>query len=160
MTNDINDSRPETEAHINKVRGIIATIMLELSKRYQSHDASKLEEPEKPYFDKATSKLKGLSYGSEEYKQALRDIRPALDHHYSNNSHHPEHFNKDGISGMTLIDLVEMFCDWCAASHRHEDGDIFKSISSNSKRFGYDAVLAKILENIAKKYNIGKSSND
>ena len=44
---------------------------------------------EKELFDKWTPILKTLEYGSEEYKDSLKNLKVALDHHYENNSHHP-----------------------------------------------------------------------
>ena len=32
-----------------------------------------------------------LTYGSDEYKACLTEMKPALDHHYAANRHHPEH---------------------------------------------------------------------
>lgn len=63
-----------------------------------------------------------------------------------NNSHHPE-FYENGICGMNLLDLVEMLCDWKAATLRHNDGDIRRSIEINQKRFGYSDELKQILLN-------------
>ena len=48
---------------------------------------------------------------------------------------------------MNLVDLIEMICDWKAASERHADGDIYKSIEINQKRFGYSDELKQILKN-------------
>lgn len=76
-------------------------------------------------------------------------MKPFLDHHYENNPHHPEHFSA-GILNMTLVDLVEMFCDWVAATERHDDGDIFVSISKNQTRFKMSPQVAVILENTAR----------
>ena len=45
---------------------------------------------------------------------------------------------------MNLMQLVEMICDWYAASQRHEDGDIYKSIEINQERFGYSDELKSI----------------
>ena len=67
-------------------------------------------------------------------KSFLEALKPALDIHYANNRHHPEHFPK-GIRGMDLLDLLEMICDWKASSERHADGNIFNSIEVNQKRF-------------------------
>jgi len=76
----------------------------------------------------------------------LAELKPALDHHYSHNSHHPEHY-ENGIDDFTLADLVEMFFDWKAASERHNDGDVLKSIEINKQRFGLSEQLCKIFEN-------------
>jgi hypothetical protein len=72
------------------------TGMLEL--RGVEHDRSKLEAPEVDLFDEYTPKLAGCAYGSGEYWQFLKSLKPALDHHYAENRHHPEHF-EDGVRG-------------------------------------------------------------
>jgi hypothetical protein len=110
------------------------------------HDASKLEPPEKELFDKFTPKLKDTTYGSDEYKGYLAELQVALDHHYAANRHHPEHF-EGGINDMTLMDVVEMLMDWWAATERHADGDIYKSLEHNRERFNIDPQLASILKN-------------
>ena len=48
---------------------------------------------------------------------------------------------------MDLLDLVEMFCDWKAASLRHKDGDFAASLQINKERFGISDQLMAILEN-------------
>jgi hypothetical protein len=50
------------------------------------------------------------------------------------------------VDGMSLLDLVEMFCDWKAATERHADGSIEKSIQINKKRFELSDQLVSILE--------------
>ena len=52
---------------------------------------------------------------------------------------------------MTLVDLVEMFCDWIASCTRHDNGNPFDSIVINKERFGYDDVMAQILANTVTK---------
>lgn len=143
------DSAKDTLLHIKRVNELLLCFAKELMDRAIRHDSSKLEEPEKYLFDKMTPKLKGLTYGSEEYKKSLDELKPALDHHYANNSHHPEYY-ESGINDFTLIDLIEMFLDWKAASERHEDGDIFRSIEINKKRFEISDQLVHILNNTAK----------
>lgn len=140
------DSTPDTLAHIAEVQALLWAFADALDLRATKHDQSKLSDPEKEAFDVATPKLKAMTYGSDEYKQALADLGPALQHHYEANSHHPEH-NPNGINGMGMIDLVEMFCDWIAATKRHADGDIHRSIELNQKRFGYDDGIRMLLAN-------------
>lgn len=50
---------------------------------------------------------------------------------------------------MNLVDIIEMFCDWKAASERQLNGNILKSIETNQDRFGYSRDLGKIMENTA-----------
>jgi len=142
------DSTADTLTHIRNVQGKLNAVAIELTIRGEEHDESKLLPPEKAIFDEYTPKLKNSTYGSDEYKEFLSGMGEALKHHYENNRHHPEHF-LNGINGMTLIDLIEMFCDWKCASERHADGDIYKSIEINSKRFNLDEQLKKILINTA-----------
>lgn len=188
----VSDSRPSTIEHIEIVRGFLRKVIEDLEARARDHDRSKLESPEREIFDEFTPKLAGCTYGTEEYKGYLAAMRPALDHHYAANSHHPEHYRwhcpicelqiddsaweaapqgpnesgvrycphccragmiyeselmlapELGINGMSLLDLVEMLCDWKAATLRHRDGDIRRSIEINQQRFGYSDELKRI----------------
>jgi len=149
------DSKSDTLAHQNAVRGNLAKVMGKLRARGMVHDVSKLISPEKEVFDEVTPRLKALTYGSAEYKESLKEMGVALKHHYEHNSHHPEYF-EDGILGFSIIDLIEMFCDWCAATERHADGDIFKSIKINKERFQYGDVLEAIFKNTASRLDMGK----
>lgn len=192
------DSTQDTREHVSRVRALLTWIRNLLIARGNVHDASKFESPEKEIFDEVTPKLRDLTYGSEAYKAQLAAMKPALDHHYAANSHHPEHFrwhcpicqwqgndaaHKDapqgpndsgdrycprccsngmlyesqlmlkpelGVNGMTLLDLVEMFCDWKAATERHKDGSLKRSIEINRERFNLSPQLAAILENTRK----------
>ena len=143
------DSRPETWEHIHTVQRHLLDFAARLTRRGHAHDQSKLVKPELALFDEATPKLKDLEYGSEEYKQALAELKPALDHHYAKNSHHPEHY-PEGVDEMTLMDIVEMFCDWKAATERMHDGNIRQSLDHNRKRFNISDQLNKIFENTVK----------
>ena len=124
-----------------------------LLKRGLVHDLSKYGKIEEPYFRKTWLKLKYLTYGSEEYKKALQELEPALKHHYEVNSHHPEHYGK-GYANMSVFDKVELICDWKAATRRHINGDIGKSIYSNADRFKYDRIEIDNLLRAAEELNI------
>jgi len=101
------DSTEETQKHINRVQELIGIMCDKLIERGYNHDGSKLLEPEKQGFDDMTHKLSSTTYDSDEYKQMLIDLKPTLDHHYSNNSHHPQYY-ENGIDGMNLLDVFEM----------------------------------------------------
>ncbi len=119
-----------------------------LASRATVHDLSKLEEPEKSAFDRLKAlSLSGMAYGSEEYRACLRAEKPAIQHHYKANSHHPEFYEK-GVDAMSLFDVLEMLMDWKAATERMKDGgDIRKSIEINTERFKLSPQLAAILHN-------------
>ena len=142
------DSTGATKEHQQKVEELLTAIIRELKDRALLHDASKLQDPEKTIFDEYTPKLAGCTYGSEEYKGYLAEMDVALRHHYKENRHHPEHFHgKYGIGNMNLIDVIEMICDWKAASECHADGAIYRSLEINRKRFGMSDQLVSILKN-------------
>lgn len=189
------DSRKDTKEHIGEVRKLLAAVIKDLDQRMYDHDLSKLESPEKEIFDEFTPKLKATTYGSDEYKSFLAQMKIGLDHHYAANSHHPEHYRwrcgvcerrctdaewegapqgpndsglrycpdccrcgmlyeaylvaevDKGLYGMSLLDVIEMLVDWWAATKRHHDGDIRRSIKINQARFGYSDELKQIFLN-------------
>ena len=148
-TMTIAECQVETQKHIEAVRKYIRFMIDKIDNRGVKHDASKLETPEVELFAEHTLQLAHLTYGSEEYKDSLEKLKPALDHHYAANRHHPEHF-VNGINDMTLIDLIEMFCDWKASTLRHNDGNLLKSIEMNAERFRMDGQLKEIFMNTAR----------
>lgn len=173
------DSKSETTAHILRVRELLYIVQNKLEQRGFKHDQSKLESPEKEGFDEVTGALRWLTYGSDEYKAQLDKLKLILAHHYAHNSHHPEHFqvlecnicferfpsdyskncercgngqftSRPDIGGMSLLDIMEMFCDWKAATERHADGSLAKSIEINAVRFQMESQLISIFRNTRK----------
>jgi hypothetical protein len=138
----------ETWRHINRVQQLLGGAIHELLRRSVVHDQSKLVPPEVGVFAECTTRLRGLTYGGDEYKACLAEMKPALDNHYAKNSHHPEHYS-EGVEGMDLLDLLEMLCDWKAATERHADGSLTKSLEINTTRFNLSPQLRRILENTA-----------
>lgn len=139
----------ETQKHIENVRKYIRFMIDKMDMRGVKHDASKLESPEVEIFAELTPKLAETTYGSEEYNNFIERLKPALEHHYASNRHHPEHF-VNGINDMTLIDIIEMFCDWKASTLRQHDGNLLKSIEQNAERFNIDGQLKQIFVNTAR----------
>lgn len=127
---------------------LLQTASKELLDRGNVHDNSKLYSPEKEEFDRLTPILKQLTFGSEEYNNSLKELNKTLEHHYYVNSHHPQHY-KNGINGMNLFDIIEMFMDWKAASERTNNGDIRVSIQYNQKRFEISEQLSQVFQNTA-----------
>lgn len=54
------------------------------------------------------------------------------------------------LMDMSLVDILEMLCDWKAASLRHNNGDIYESINFNAKRFRMSDTMRQILINTAR----------
>lgn len=145
------DSSTDTLLHIKRVNELLIRFAKDLMYRAICHDSSKLQEPEKSEFDRLTPILKQLEYGSPEYKASLGELQGALAHHYAKNSHHPEHY-ENGVDGMDLLDIVEMFMDWKAATERTKDGNLSKSIRFNKTRFQMSEQLVSIFENTVRNY--------
>lgn len=145
------DSTADTLKHSMRVGSLMAPMIAELTWRAFEHDLSKTEDPELAVFNEYGPKLKDTTYGSEEYRRYLAEMQAGLDHHYAVNRHHPEHFT-DRMDGMTLVDLIEMLADWKAATERHADGDLSRSLDVQRHRFRMSDQVAKILENTARYY--------
>ena len=143
------DSTKDTQDHIDKVRVRLQEVCIALTVRAVYHDMSKLAEPEKSGYDQLNAKLQDIVYGSDEYRAALAEAKPVIEHHYAANTHHPEHY-ENGIAGMSLLDAIEMLADWKAASERTKQGSIAQSLEHNQKRFGIDPQLAAVLVNTVK----------
>jgi hypothetical protein len=139
----------DTAKHIARVGALMADAIGNLAQRSAAHDLSKYGPEEWPTFARITHDLRGLSYGSEEYRAQLRAHRPAIEHHQTTNSHHPE-YHDNGVAGMSLFDLIEMLCDWKAAGERHDDGSISRSIETNTERFDLSPQLVSILDSTAR----------
>lgn len=137
----------DTWEHIHEVRKNIHKIQVLLGDRAIKHDLTKMmDNIECAIFAESTDKLKGLEYGTQEYKDNLVTIEPAIAQHHKANRHHPE-FHKDGIDGMNLVDIMEMICDWKAATLRSKDGNIYYSLEVQRERFEISDQLMNIFKN-------------
>ena len=63
------------------------------------------------------------------------------------------------LSQMTLVDLIEMICDWSASTMRYKEGNLLKSISFNTERFDISPDLASILRNTAELFELLPEQN-
>lgn len=146
------DSTVDAKKHIAAIQRLFNNVIIpELEKRKESHDESKFKSPERETYDKYIPLLKETKYGSDEYYEVRKKMeQEGLKHHYEANRHHPEHF-PGGINDMTLIDVVEMFCDWYAASLNSDTG--FKSgLKNNKNKFHMSEQLYQIFLNTYKEY--------
>lgn len=135
----------DTINHVKAVQYFMEQVVVELVKRARVHDGSKLNPPEWDGYAQMIAELKGLEYNSPAYRVVLQGHSDVVRHHYQANDHHPEHF-AEGIAEMNLIQIVEMFCDWKAASMRNS-GTLVDSLESSCNRFGIDGLLGKIFVN-------------
>jgi hypothetical protein len=139
----------ETIKHIHRVRHFMCLTIQELDRRAREHDQSKLESPEAEIYGEHYPKLAKCEYMSPEYKESIEHVRPAIEHHYKLNRHHPE-FHPEGVNSMNFADMVEMLADWRAASERNPGGNLIASIQKNAARYGLSPQLVRIMENTAR----------
>ena len=144
------DSTIGTKRHIQAVIEIGVVLLDKLIIRLHNHDRSKLAEPELSILNENVAPPSGYTTGG--LKTPNDKLSEFKAHHYSINRHHPEH-HENGIDGMTLIDLLEMFVDWQASVMRSQDGNIYNSIQYNVKRFNISPQLTRILMNTALEFD-------
>jgi len=127
----------------------------EVMTRGNHHDLSKYEPEEFPLYAALIDEFETHFYGSEGYNKAKEAIKPATEHHFKYNRHHPEHF-PNGIEGMNLVDLLEMLCDWKSATENHPQhpGDLNNSFAMAKKKYNISPQLEQILYNTAKDFGM------
>ena len=88
------DSSIDAHYHIYNIQWVWANLVRPaLDVRFDVHDQSKLESPEKECYDKYIPLLKKYKYGTPEYNQVREAMRKeGMAHHIEVNRHHPEHF--------------------------------------------------------------------
>jgi len=147
------DFDSDISSHIENVKKKMMTISGSIWDRGIHHDESKLHDPEYSAYKEFTPKLADIAYQSPEYKLITHDpeFRSAIDHHKSINPHHPEYY-EDGVNGMDLIDVVEMLCDWKAASERHKNASWEDGFKINCEKYNIGPQLSKILWNTYQRY--------
>jgi hypothetical protein len=144
-----NESVEVTRKHIRRVGGLLIDFSNVLMQRALDHDRSKFTPEEQGPLDemqRLVNEQGQVPFGSPEYEERKKILAPMLKHHYENNSHHPEHYS-DGVNGMDLYDIVEMFNDWKAASERGEESQM--SITQACERYEVSPQLEKIFKNTA-----------
>jgi len=133
-----------TNKHKADVSAIMSKMIEALTSRMKRHDDSKLTEPEMSGFIKIAPELNGgkkISIDSQEYKDSIKIS--AVEEHYKNNDHHPEHF-ENGVEDMNLMQVTEMVADWISASKRY-DGVV--NLEYQTERFKLDKQLMAIISN-------------
>jgi hypothetical protein len=142
------DSTADTLRHIARVQELLTAFAAELIRRGEVHDQSKLGPMEKPARD-ANPPDYDRRFG-EPFHVSDQEWA-AFNHHVSINSHHPEHFGDRGVSGMDLLDLIEMFFDWKAAGEPYRHDTFAASVDINRKRYNLDPQIVAIFTNTAKR---------
>lgn len=141
--------------HIHHVQLFLMRIIEEIHVRMFNHDLSKLSRPEVKTFTEYANQLSELEEGTFAYKRVLKAMNEALNMHYANNRHHPEH-HKNGVDDMSLIDLIEMVCDWKAVSLSGEMS-MEQFLEDAKERFGLSEQTYNVLYNTIEQFFGAKS---
>ena len=144
------DTEEYIKGHISRVRKHINTFVQLLLKRAINHDKSKLEEPELSWW-KEMDKEPRYPYGSEEYKQKIKRWDKVFKHHYKCNRHHPEHYEY-GVNEMTLVDIVEMMCDWLGYKDTITISEALKVCDEQMRRYNIPDGIRQIIFNTLLRY--------
>lgn len=134
----------ELKLHKMVLKAVLYYLANQLKERADIHDNSKYDQIEKKLFEEI-SQIDRKDFDSyEQWFSCTKPLlEPALKHHYENNRHHPEHFEK-GVNEMNLLDILEMIVDWnTSASCRGTELDIEYCF----KRFKIDKQLQQIIKN-------------
>lgn len=142
----------EQKRHIEAVQDNMQEVLDDLVIRQKTHDETKLMEPELSLLSRLNQEKQAeIVYNSDEYHEVIKTVlKDFLYYHYKDNDHHPEH--SGSIDTMPLPAILEMLCDWKAASGRNKNGSFEFSLSENIKRFKINDQLASILRTTAKYY--------
>lgn len=140
-----------TYKHIARVRELLGGFAIEMIRRGDVHDSSKFFPVEMEPLERlqAIIDTEGPAvFGTDEYRRRTDMLGSMITHHRANNSHHPEYY-ENGVSGMDLHDLVEMFFDWKAASERGDD--VCMRLSVACDKYGIFGPLRDVLYNTARR---------
>lgn len=142
----------DVEKHIQDVQYLLGRFIVQLEHRAQEHDQSKLQNPEKDILRRHSHELDNCQYGDKSYIYHLEKVREAIQHYYLHNRHHPEH-HQNGIRDMNLLDVVEMFFDWCATAKKYGN-KVERSIDIGQERFNLSDDLTQIFLNTARQFEL------
>ena len=78
MTTERDDVMRQTVEHVRRVGLNMSIACNNLMIRAVNHDASKFSAEEFETFARVTPRLRGMTYGSEEYQASLDELGPAL----------------------------------------------------------------------------------
>ena len=87
----------------------------------------------------------------KEYEDKVLRYKPVFDHHYKYNRHHPEHY-ENCFEDMTLVDLVEMLCDWLGYKEYMTITEAMNICYQQMDRYHMSDDLRRILFNTLLRY--------
>ena len=138
----------DTRQHIVNVQTQMHAVINELILRSNYHDSSKYDKEEAHTYAKVVPLFKGKEYGTPEHKAVGDMLGEAWKHHEQHNDHHTG-YHINGINDMNLMSIIEMLCDWKAASLRNPNQIFRDSCSLNCDKYGACEQLKGVIMNTA-----------
>ena len=136
-------------AHRQYLQIGLEAVSRKLTERGLHHDMSKFSDDEFAGFARINRIAREHPYGSEEYKQSMKDEGEVIGLHYSRNSHHPEYH--EDLSAMGFFDIVEMVCDWWSARHTYGKSQPWdKTLEIQKEGFAFTPEQWWLIEEVAR----------
>ena len=138
--------------HTFGVRRRVILMCTALMARAITHDNSKYSESELDGHISQTDEMRGIKYGTDAYYAIKKKYESLSVEHFANNRHHPEH-HPNGIDDMTLVDVIEMLCDWLTGSE-DTGTPVERSLEINEERYRISPQLMKVLKNTVRDFDL------
>ena len=139
----------ENEYLYSTQNAIVLEALETLKRRIDKHDESKFSDAE---FEAYRRHFYPVDVDENKWNE--EDFQNAWEHHYTVNSHHPEHFKRpDGtIEDMPLVDILEMIADWESFRYIEKGGakSYWNSEKSDEVRSAMSEKTKKIVDRIIK----------
>ena len=136
----------DTRTHQQLVAALLLDVAQRFIERAINHDASKFSDAEKPFYVDPVYELntQEVPYGSDKYIELTKMMGDGWKHHASVNDHHPEYWGD--MSKANLFAIIEMLCDWVAASMRRGNNPNVP-LDRTVIKYELGDMLAKIMQN-------------
>lgn len=156
-------------SHKRRVVQWMSVFIQELKHRADTHDDSKLEEPEISGWRKMDDEPR-YSYGTKEYEDKVKRYHWLMELHWRRNRHHPEYwqiwqYRRD----RDLIDYIEMLVDWLAYNDKKLSySEARKLVAKQAARYHMDELndpinnppMSQLLLNTITNYFVEFVAND
>lgn len=138
--------------HKKRIRKWLISFAAELIARSESHDNSKLMEPELSGWKQMDQEPR-YKYGIKDYFKKLKKYKWLLELHWSNNKHHPEYWEMHpDDKSRDLVDILEMLADWSSYKDKMSYTEASEMVEKQSERYHLSDELKDLLLNTLSNY--------
>lgn len=140
--------------HRDNIQTALSRIVNEIEERGLRHDLSKFKEDEAEGFVRINKTARNCEYGSEEYENTMvkeKGEDGCITKHFSRNRHHVEFH--DSAHDMTFIDIIEMVCDWWAASKTYGTNTLQKKLPELKEQGDFSEPQLWLIDEVVEMLN-------